>query len=175
LIETPRLILRRWREADTEPYVSMMADPRVGYWLGGPFGREESLERIAKNEATLERHGWGRMAIERKSDGAFLGYCGLAPIREDLPVDGYEVGWSLVPDAWGAGYATEAATAVFADGFARMDLPEIIAFTAETNRASQAVAARLGMARAPALDYDHPDLAEGSPIRRHLVFVSTRP
>jgi len=175
LIETERLILRRWRESDHEPYVAMMLDPAVSDWIGGPFSRAEALARIDKNEAALSQHGYGRMALERRSDGAFLGYCGLMPCGEAPVPQGFEVGWSLAPAAWGGGYATEAATAVFADGFSRLGLPEILAFTGTTNFRSQAVMRRLGMIRTPDLDFDHPALPDDHPLKRHIVFVAPKP
>jgi RimJ/RimL family protein N-acetyltransferase len=173
LIETERLILRRWREADREPYVAMMLDRQVSDWLGGPFTAEEALARIDRNEDALAEHGYGRMAMERRADGRFIGYCGLMPIADNLPFDGgFEVGWSLAQTGWGQGYASEAARAVFADGFLRLGLSEILAFTGEKNLRSQAVAGRLGMVREPRRDFDHPGLAPDHPLRRHVVFAA---
>jgi RimJ/RimL family protein N-acetyltransferase len=176
LIETERLILRRWRPSDHAPYVAMMLDPQVSDWLGGPFDEAEALSRIEKNEQALETHGYGRMAMERRSDGAFLGYCGLMPTTDDLPFDGaFEVGWSVAQAGWGQGYAPEAARAVFADGFARLGLDQILAFTGAVNFKSQAVARKLGMRRSPEQDFDHPKLAADHPLKRHIVFVATKP
>ena len=176
LLETERLILRRWRDADRAPYAAMMADPRVSDWLGGPFTQAQALARIERNEAALQAHGYGRMAMERRADGAFLGYCGLLPTADDLPFDGgYEVGWSLARAGWGQGYAPEAARAVFADGFSRLGLSEILAFTGEANLRSQAVARKLGMRRTPEQDFDHPNLPADHPLKRHIVFVAERP
>jgi len=175
-METERLILRRWRERDWEPYVEMMLDAQVSDWIGGPFSRAEALSRIDKNEAALSEHGYGRMAMERRADGAFLGYCGLMPCGDTPPTPlGFEVGWSLARPAWGEGYATEAARAVFADGFARLGLAEILAFTGEKNLRSQAVMRRLAMTRTPDRDFDHPTLADDHPLKRHIVFVAPRP
>jgi RimJ/RimL family protein N-acetyltransferase len=175
MIETERLILRRWRDEDRASYVAMMLDTQVSDWLGGPFDEAAALTRIVRNEALLD-NGYGRMAMERRADSQFLGYCGLAPIVDDLPFDGgFEVGWSLAQAGWGQGYASEAARAVLADGFARLGLSEILAFTGEKNLRSQAVARRLGMARSPDQDFDHPGLALNHPLRRHIVFVAKRP
>jgi RimJ/RimL family protein N-acetyltransferase len=176
MIETERLILRRWREADREPYVAMMADARVSDWLGGPFTEADALARIARNDAALEQYGYGRMAMERRSDGRLVGYCGLMPIADNLPFDGgFEVGWSVAAAGWGQGYAPEAAAAVFVDGFTRLGLAEILAFTGEKNLRSQAVARKLGMRRAPDQDFEHPDLADDHPLKRHIVFVTSAP
>jgi RimJ/RimL family protein N-acetyltransferase len=176
MIETPRLILRRWRAADREPYAAMLADPEVADWLGGVVTRAEADARIDASEAAFERFGFGRFALERRADGQLVGYCGLMRAAEVEPVPpGLEIGWALVRGAWGRGYAAEAAEAVLADGFTSLGLSEILAFTAETNLRSQAVMRRLGMVRTPERDFDHPNLAEDHPLRRHIVFVARPP
>jgi len=176
MIETERLILRRWREADVEPYVAMMADPQVADTLGGVLDRAQVGRSIARNEAAFEQQGIGRFAVERRGDGRFLGHCGLMPIHESLPpAPGFEIGWALAKDAWGAGYASEAARAAIADAFARAELAEVIAYTTVGNLRSQAVMARVGLARTPARDFDHPLFEAGHPLCRHLMFVANRP
>jgi RimJ/RimL family protein N-acetyltransferase len=176
-IETERLILRAWRDEDVEPYADIVVHPDVGKWLGGPFSRDEAYERVVRFATSLEETGLGRLAIERKSDGRMIGHCGLAPTPEGLApaLVGLEIGWALSPDAWGSGFAVEAARAVIADGFARTDAPEILAFTGTTNHRSQAVMQRLGMVRMPDRDFDHPLLAPDHPLRRHIVYSTPRP
>lgn len=175
MIETTRLILRDWRDADLEPYADIMVEPQVGAWLGGPFTREQARERVALFRASLADSGLGRLAVERKSDGGLIGHCGLAPTRADLAMpQGLEMGWALAPAAWGEGYATEAARAVVDDGFARHDVAEILAFTGTANLRSQGVMRRLGMLRTAERDFDHPLLAPDHPLRRHIVYVARR-
>lgn len=175
-IETDRLILRPWRDADLKPYADIMVDPEVGQWLGGPFSRDQAYDRVVRFATSLEETGLGRLAMERRSDGRMIGHCGLAPTPEGPGVpQGLEIGWALAPEAWGSGYATEAAHAVIADGFARFDAPEILAFTGTMNLRSQAVMQRLGMTRRPDRDFDHPLLAKDHPLRRHIVYSAPRP
>ena len=81
-----------------------------------------------------------------------------------------EKGWRLVRSAWGRGYATEAARAALAFGFERAGLEEIVSFTVPGNGPSWAVMERLGMARDPADDFDHPAIAAGHPLRRHVLY-----
>jgi RimJ/RimL family protein N-acetyltransferase len=176
VIQTERLILRQWRDADREPYADIMVEPEVGKWLGGPFTREQAYERVARFRASLAATGMGRLAIERKSDGRLIGHCGLAPTAPDQPMpQGLEMGWALAPDAWGAGYATEAARAVIDDGFARRGPDEILAFTGTANLRSQGVMQRLGMVRMPERDFDHPLLVADHPLKRHVVYAALRP
>ena len=164
MIETERLILRGWTDADREPYADIMVHPDVGQWLGGPFTRQQAHDRVDRFTASLAETGLGRLAIERKSDGRLIGHCGLANAPDTKPVpEGLEIGWALAPDAWGAGFAVEAARAVIAD-----------AFTGTANLRSQAEMRRLGMARAAERDFDHPALATDHPLRRHIVYVAPR-
>jgi RimJ/RimL family protein N-acetyltransferase len=176
LIETERLILRAWTEADREPYADIMVHPEVGQWLGGPFSRQQAYDRVERFTASLAETGLARLAIERKADGRLIGHCGLANAPDTKPVpQGLEIGWALAPDAWGSGFAVEAARAVIADGFTRTEAPEILAFTGTANLRSQAVMQRLGMVRMAERDFDHPLLAVDHPLRRHIVYAAPRP
>lgn len=173
MIETERLVLRRWRPDDLEPYAAIMADPEVTDWLGGGQTRAEVAAAIQSFEAEFERLGMGALAFERKADRRLVGSGGLRPVRQDIPLaPAVEVAWRLARDAWGCGYATEAARALFADGFARLELDEIVAFTAETNLRSRAVMERLGMTRDPARDFEHPKMPSGHPLRPHVVYAA---
>ena len=86
-----------------------------------------------------------------------------------------EIGWRLAREAWGHGYASEAARALLKEGFERLNLPEIVAYTAESNLRSRAVMERVGMRRDVSRDFDHPALAKDHPLRRHVVYAATRP
>ncbi len=174
MITTERLILRQWRDQDREPYVAMMADPEVGYWLGGTQSREDALAAIDRRRHRIAESGFGTLAVERRADGAFLGCAGLARLAEDVPIaPGVEIGWRFARSAWGAGYASEAAAAILRDGHTRLELREIVAFTAESNARSRAVMERLGMRRDESRDFDHPALAPDHPLRRHVVYVAS--
>jgi RimJ/RimL family protein N-acetyltransferase len=144
-------------------------------WLGGVLDKHQSAEHMDRCDAHFDAWGHGRYVLERRADGAFLGYCGIARIWPGLPVDGVEIGWRLVRDAWGYGYVTEAARAAIAEGFDRFDFDEVLAFTADANLRSRAVMARASLLPDPARDFEHPQLAEGDPLRRHLVFSAKNP
>jgi ribosomal-protein-alanine N-acetyltransferase len=172
LIETERLILRAWQAADLPAYAAMMADPEVGDWLGGTLTLDQAEAQVARLQAEED----GAWAVERRCDAAFIGSVGLSAVGDDIPVaPAIEVGWRLARAAWGHGYATEAARAVIDDGFARLGLAEIVAFTSSTNRRSQAVMERLGFQRDPTRDFDHPRLAVDHPLRPHVVYAARRP
>jgi RimJ/RimL family protein N-acetyltransferase len=171
VIETQRLILRRWRESDRAPYAAMMADPEVAYWLGGTITAAQAQAQVERLIGSDD--AW---AVEHRGESAFIGSVGLSAVGEDIPLaPAIEVGWRLARAAWGHGYATEAAAAVIHDGFARLGLEEIVAFTASTNLRSQAGMRRLGLVRDPTRDFDHPKLAADHPLRSHVVYAALRP
>ncbi|MFE5581215.1 GNAT family N-acetyltransferase [Kitasatospora sp. NPDC056531] len=163
-LRTDRLLIRRWREADLEPWAAMNADPEIREHLGGILTREQSDASVARYEAVIEKRGYGWLAVEVRDSGEFVGFVGLDDVEEQDLVGGVEIGWRLARSAWGHGYATEAARAVLAYGFDTLDLSEVLALTAAANLRSQAVMRRLGMSHDPAEDFDD---AEGD---RNVVF-----
>ncbi len=173
MIETERLILRAFVEADREPWAAMNADPEVMRHFPATLSRAEADAVIERVNGKIAASGVGFWALERKADGQFLGFAGLNCIaHENLPIFGqWEVGWRLARHAWGQGYASEAGRAALAHGFGKMGLERILAYTAITNTPSEAVMQRLGMTRAEDMDFEHPLVPEGNPIRRHIVYV----
>jgi RimJ/RimL family protein N-acetyltransferase len=172
ILYTDRLRLRPFGDADRAPYAAMMADPEVGRWLAASQTPAEANAAIDRFTAHLAAHGFGFLALERRADGAFLGAAGLMALRDDHPLaPGVEIGWRLDRAAWGHGYVTEAAAALLADGFGRLGLGEIIAYTARSNARSRAVMTRLGFTRRPERDFDHPALAADHPLRAHVVYA----
>lgn len=175
MIETERLILRPFRDGDRGPFAAINADPRVGDWLGGPITREQSDAMVDRINAQIAADGFGFWAAERRADGRLVGMIGLRRnVGPPAPM-ALELGWRLSPDAQGAGLATEGARAAMDWGFANLDTHEILAWTASTNVRSQAVMRRIGMTPDPARDFDHTGLADGHPLRRHVVFAVKRP
>lgn len=175
MIETERLILRRWRDADREPFAAMCADPEVMRHFPALLTRAESDAVVQRMVAHQAGHGFCFFALERKSDGAFLGFTGMMTLKPENPLHpGVEIGWRLAREAWGAGYASEAALAAIAHGFDSLGLKRIVSFTATENLRSQAVMQRIGMTRRADLDFDHPAVPEGHRLRPHVVYAIER-
>jgi RimJ/RimL family protein N-acetyltransferase len=169
MIDTARLILSAWTEAERAPYAAMCADPEVMHDYLAPFTAEEANARFDRHGAAFSRDGFGKWALRRKADGAYLGYCGVSPIWPTLaPAPGLEIGWRLVRSAWGAGYATEAARAALDDIFARTDAAEVLTYTLSANLRSLAVMRRLGLERDETRDFLY---ETGLPA---VVFVARR-
>lgn len=136
--QTSRLVLRAWREDDFDAFAAMNADPRVMEYFPAPLTREESAAFFGHIREEFQTEGFGLYAVERISDGLLLGYTGLHRVTFDGLCGQIEVIWRLRADAWGNGYAPEAAQACLALAV-KLGIEEAIAFTAVTNRRSQRV------------------------------------
>jgi ribosomal-protein-alanine N-acetyltransferase len=168
---TARLLLREWHAADRAPFADLNADERVGALLNGTLDRAASDALADRIIARWESDGHGLWAVERREDRAFLGFVGLAaPSFTAHFTPCVEVGWRLAAAAWGHGFATEGARAALRFGFEDLGLDEIVSFTVPDNVRSRAVMERIGMTRDPADDFDNPNVPEGNPLRRHVLY-----
>ena len=170
-IETERLLLRPFEAGDAADLAAMNADPKVMRFFPAPLSPAESRARLDHWIAKQARFGYAFSAVLRRTDGAFLGMCGISRVEGGLPIAPCtEIGWRLIPEAWGQGIASEAARAWLRVGFETFDLPEIVAFTPEPNRPSAAVMARIGMRPAPDLGFGFPTIPPGDPLHRAVVY-----
>ena len=119
-------------------------------------------------------HGHCFWALVQRSDQRLIGWCGA--IRGSVgPVTGKaEFGWRMARSAWGKGFVTEAAKAAIGWFFANRTDDSVWAITNIDNWRSRAVMDRLGMAYRPDLDFDHPRLAAGDPLLRHVTYQLPR-
>ena len=176
MIQTDRLTLRNWQAGDRLPFNAMGRDPEVMKFLGPLQSQADTDAGIARLQGFAAEHGHTFWAIERRADGEFLGFCGLKIAPENIPgIEGaIEIGWRLRRDAWGLGYAREAAVASLAWGWANLAVDRIIAITTPGNIRSRALMLRLGMVRRHDLDFGHPALAPDDPLRAHVTFEMGR-
>jgi RimJ/RimL family protein N-acetyltransferase len=162
-LETERLVLRDWREDDWEPFFRHTNTPAVMRWLDGLLDEGQQGRMRERLPQVAAAHGHCFWVVERKGDGGhlageLLGFCGLK--RANMaggPMGDFEVGWRLREDAWGRGYAREAAFASLDAAFGRFAAPHVLAFTIPQNTASWGLMERLGMRRRPELDFRCPD------------------
>jgi RimJ/RimL family protein N-acetyltransferase len=170
-IETERLLLRPWRDADLDPFAAMNADPRVMEHFVSILSHEQSQTAMARVRDHFDRHGYGFLAVEVKEGEPFIGFVGLNVVPFDAHfTPAVEIGWRLAHAHWRQGYASEAARASLRFAFLELGLDEIVAFTVAANRRSRAVMERIGLHRVADGDFDHPLVPEGHPIRHHLLY-----
>jgi RimJ/RimL family protein N-acetyltransferase len=173
MIETPRLRLRLWQDRDRDAFADLHADPAVMQDQGGPIDRTASDAKLDRYRALYNSHRICRLAVETRT-GDFLGYAGVTQVDEPHPLGAhFEIGWRLKRNAWGFGYASEAADAALRDALQRLALREVLAYTSEDNLRSQAVMARLRLERNPARDFTAE--YEGYGLWRGLVWVARPP
>jgi RimJ/RimL family protein N-acetyltransferase len=174
-IETDRLILREWRTDDFDGLHQMSQDAEIMAFLGPLYSPDETVSFISRSQTTFAENGHCFWAVEQAEDGQFVGSCGLKPGPENTPLAGkMEIGWRLARNAWGKGYAHEAALASLKWGFANLAADSIWAITVPANTRSWGLMERLGMVRHPDLDFDHPNVPEGSPLKRHITYCISR-
>ncbi len=170
-LQTERLLLRRWREDDLVPFAAMCADPAVMEHFPATHTTEQSAALMLRIEEGFERDGYGAWAVEVPGEAAFIGFIGLFRIDAAMPfAPGVEIGWRLSRPWWGRGLAHEGACAAVRFGFEALELPALLAYTAERNSRSRRLMERLAMDRDPAEDFDHPGIATGHPLTRHVVY-----
>lgn len=176
MIESERLLLRRWQAGDLAPFAAMGRDPEVMAHLGPPIDADEAAAVIARLDAQIAAEGSGFLAVARRSDGAFLGFCGIKRGPAGTPIAGApEIGWRLAREHWGRGYAREAAAAALDHAWRTTDAPRVFAITVHGNLRSRGLMERLGMRRLADGDFDHPAVPPESPLSAHVTYAIARP
>ena len=143
MLETERLRLRAFREADLDAYAAICADPEVMRYLGDgrALSRADAWRQMALIIGHWTLRGYGLWAVEERATGDLIGRLGFFN-PEGWP--GFELGWMLRRASWGRGYATEGAGRALAHAFTEMGRDHLISLIRPDNRASIRVAERLG-------------------------------
>lgn len=148
VLETDRLRLRRFTEADVDNLVDLDSDPEVMRYLSGgrptPRDAVESviLPRFLATYESLGCYGW--WAAVEKATSSFVGWFSLHPV-EERPPDTLEVGYRLRRSAWGRGYATEGVVALIHRAFTECGARRVQGTTYQANLASRRVMEKAGM------------------------------
>ena len=166
-----RVRLRSWVASDREAFAALNADPVTMEFFPAPLARVESDAMLDRMQAGLEERGWGLWCLD--IGGRCAGFVGLGvPTFHAHFTPCVEIGWRLDKTFWGNGYATEGARLVLAYAIGTLALPEVVSFTAHANWRSRRVMQRLRMTHRPEDDFDHPKIAEGHPLRPHVLYRS---
>ncbi len=169
-LRTERLLLRPWRDSDREPFARLNADPVVMEHFPAPLTRAESDAFVERVEEHFATNGWGLWAVETP-EHPFAGYVGLWPATFEAHfTPAVEIGWRLAREAWGRGYAPEAAREALRFGFETLGLDEIVSFTATANHNSRRVMEKIGLRHDPADDFDHPRVLDDPRLCRHVLY-----
>jgi RimJ/RimL family protein N-acetyltransferase len=178
-LRTERLLLRGWQDSDLEPFASLNSDPEVMEHFPSTLTRDQSNAFVRWAVDQFRQRGWGLWAVEVADgsdlDRSFVGYLGLASADHVEP-GAVEVGWRLSRNAWGRGYAPEAAAEALRHGFEEVGLAEIVSFTVAQNVNSRRVMDKIGLRRRPERDFEHPKVdPDAHPhLVAHLLYSVTR-
>jgi [ribosomal protein S5]-alanine N-acetyltransferase len=153
-LRTARLLVRPFDDADADALFALHSSSSVlRYWDAPPWRDRQRAERFLAACREMAENGTGaRLAIERRADGAFIGWSGL--VRWNPDHRSASLGYCLDEAAWGQGYATEAAAAVLDWAFDALDLNRVQAETDTRNAASARVLEKLGFLREGTLRED---------------------
>lgn len=177
MIETARLVLRPWTEADKPAFHDVVNTPAMMQYFGGVAPRENIDALIDGQMASQAKDGLSMWAVDWRADGMLAGICGLRRTRSysGTPVDQeLEIGWRIGERFWGQGVAREAAQASIAWGWDNRPEPRISAWVHPDNDRSWGLILRLGMSRRPELDFQHPLYAADDPIGACIVYAIDR-
>lgn len=168
-IETSRLRLRDWQEADFEPFSRMNADEEVMRYFPKALSKEKSDAFAQAIIAEIKEFGFGLYAVEVKEANEFIGFIGFhrATFESDF-TPCIEIGWRLKKEAWGRGYATEGAKACLQYGFEELGFDEIFSFTADINEPSKHVMRKIGLQFIK--EFDHPRVDKDSSLLKHVLY-----
>jgi len=171
IIETERLILRTWKDSDSDAYYHINQNPIVTEFLGGPLSMQEIQDFIKSQNQQFHQTAYALWAAEEKSSGKLIGFIGLNQLETGFSFSPcVEIGWRLGSEYWTKGYATEGAAAVLKYGFEHIKLKEIIAFTAQDNIRSMRVMEKIGMVKDVKGDFAHPKLPEDHRLSQHVLY-----
>jgi RimJ/RimL family protein N-acetyltransferase len=170
-LKTERLTLRRWQESDLAPFTAMNMDAEVMQYFPSILTPEQTQKMIEKIEEGFSKKGFGLWAIETNQTKEFVGFAGLSePSFSAHFTPCTEIGWRIASKFWGQGYAPEAAREILKDAFKRLNLPEVVSFTAKANSNSIRVMRKLGMIRDPKDDFNHPAVEANSRLAEHVLY-----
>lgn len=168
-ILTPRLKLREWKEEDKETFFKLNSDPRVMEFMPKLLSKKESDQLVESIKLKFKENGYSFFAVELLEDKSFIGFIGLSiPKFDTFFTPCVEIGWRLAYNYWGKGYATEGAKECINYGFSKLNLSEIVSFTASQNIRSCKVMERIGMKYID--EFNHPVLPKGHPLEKHVLY-----
>lgn len=175
-VTTERLILRHWQDSDLDAFHRLNSDERIMHFFPFRRDRNEASEVLIRFRTTIARDGFGWAAVTLRDSGEVIGFAGLARVNFETEFNpAIEIGWRLMPEHWGKGYASEAARSLLSHGFSDLGLDRIVAFAVPANTASTAVMQRIGMRPEPKFDFDMPGFPdELAHMRRHVFYEITR-
>ncbi len=169
VITTKRLGLRNWQDDDLSLAHAMNSDENVMKFFPQVWSMQQTKNFISGMQIHFKRYGFSYFAVDRLDTNTFIGFVGLMHQTYATGFDPFiDIGWRLLPEAWGHGFATEGATACLDFAFSELNLPEIYAIAPELNKKSQRVMQKIGMREYT--HFEHPKIEENHPLRNCVAY-----
>lgn len=173
MITTERLHLRPWGLTDLPAMHRMNADPRVMAHFPATLTEAESKAFIERLMAAQHEHGYSYFAAEERNSANVIGFIGMAYQDYEAPFNpATDIGWRLMPEYWGKGYATEGARACLDFAFEALGLSEVVAVAVAQNTPSLRVMQRIGMKEAGW--FKHPKLKDNPELEECFLYRITK-
>lgn len=170
-IETPRMILREWKDSDRDHFARINRDPLIMEHLPRILDEKTSNRLVDRFQKHFREYGYGIYAVERKEDGEFVGFAGLENVSFEAPfTPAVEIAWRFDYGYWGLGYGMETGKALLEHAFTALGLKEVVAFTVHDNTRTIDLLERLGMERDPKGDFDYPGFRKDHPLGRFVLY-----
>lgn len=154
-VETERLFLVPWSDLYSDTFADLCADAQAMQFIsrGGPLPRAAVDQILGRTEAMWREHGFGPWAAIEKATGNWLGRIGLSVLSDWPGADKWEVGYELIPTAWGHGYATEGARRAIRFAWEETSLRRVISVTVPDHLASRRVMEKAGLSLQGEVDW----------------------
>lgn len=172
-IESPRLLLRSWKDSDTDAYIKMNLDPLVMKYFPKIISTEETLDHIQRIKQHFNEFNYGLFALELKAENRFIGFTGFShPTFDSFFTPCIEIGWRIDSAYWNKGLATEAAISCLQYGFKTLKFEKIYSFTSTYNAASERIMQKIGMLKIS--EFNHPKLDKAHYLCKHVLYQINR-
>jgi RimJ/RimL family protein N-acetyltransferase len=171
MLSTERLLLRSWNEVDINSYYKINQDPKVIEFLPSSLSIAQVKNFIDYANRQQEEKNYTLWAVEHKEDSKLIGFIGLN--YTDFAAyftPAVEIGWRLSSKYWNKGYATEGAEVSLKFAFDKLNLKEIISFTAMNNLRSRRVMEKIGLNYVVNGDFNIPSLPVEHKLSKHVLY-----
>lgn len=169
IITTDRLGLRNWKDTDVAPFASMCANAKVMEHFPSTLSYNDTADLVSRLSTHCDEHGYTYFAVDVLDTEEFIGFAGLK--NQDWESDFtpcVDIGYRLKENAWGKGYATEAAKACLEMAFTKFNIHRVLSFTTDTNAASEHVMKKIGMTLAGTVQ--HPSIVNDPRFKHCVVY-----
>lgn len=173
IIKTDRLGLRNWQASDIDPSTRMNADKTVREFFPNTLSQLETEVFIKTMQQHFAANRYCYFAVDELETHKFIGFIGLSnqTFKSDF-TPCVDIGWRLLPEFWGKGYATEGALACINFAFTILKLKEVYAIAPELNLKSQRVMQKIGMTEY--MDFIHPKIDKNNPLKNCVAYRCLR-